>query len=66
MKSMTKKEVEEDILSNLRYTRPASYYWKGNQLWCEETQLDLFGGGEYKVNEPVTIRWCGEPVEIIE
>ena len=60
---MTKVEVKEKIIDNLRFTA-CKYFWEGNQLMSRTKQQNIFGPGFYEVELPVILTWKGLPVEV--
>jgi len=62
---MTKNEVINKFLAGMRLPHAAKYSWKNNVLMAIRKESNLFGYGDIEIEEPVHLRWKGEPVEIV-
>ena len=60
---MTKKEVEEKIINKVRF-QAENYFWKGTQLYSKVK--GRFGLYEIEIEEPTTVTYNGDLVEIVE
>ena len=66
MIKMTKNQVINEFLTGMRLPHEAKYLWENNVLMAIRKESDLFGYGNIEIEEPVYLRWKGEPVEIVD
>jgi len=62
---MSKQNIKDKLLGNMRFTCPEKYFWKDNILFSKKKEPNLFGSGFIEIENPITILWRGKPVEVV-